>query len=66
MPLMRLSGVLAGRSTIRLRAMKTEWARERCERVARRRRQVMEAVTAMRLSVRRTIQQLFDSYLTVI
>jgi hypothetical protein len=32
--------------------MKTEWARERCERVARRRRQVMEAVTAMRLSVR--------------
>eukprot|EP01046_Picozoa_sp_COSAG06_P091798 COSAG06_NODE_38067_length_427_cov_50.301829_2_plen_45_part_01 len=45
MPLMRLSGVLAGRSTIRLRAMKTEWARERCERVARRRRQVMEAVT---------------------
>ena len=33
-----------------VRAMKTEWARERSERVARRRRQVLEAVAAMRLS----------------
>ena len=33
-----------------VRVMKTEWARERSERVARRRRQVLEAVAAMRLS----------------
>ena len=44
-----------------VQAMKTEWVRERSERVARRRRQVLEAVAAIRFSRSSEMLSTFDS-----
>lgn len=44
-----------------VRSMKTEWLRERSERVARRRRQVLEAVATIRLSRSRKMLSQFES-----